>query len=272
MKNEIAALIIYLGFSISACVLSVKKKVGIGLTTVVLGFSLLSGLLIVNYDFVKIIRWKGLEIETFERQVDKIKKDALEKIEKQVEKHKKDIENLSTEMNKRKQEVETLSKNTQKYAFFMVDPFNGSASTGGGHARGGSWATSTDIGDSMTKARRHLDEKQYDKALRVADDILKLFPEFPGAVYLKFLAYKSKGNQNEALKFANSLINKISEYGFSEIKPNSIADVYKYVMNNRLQNNDKEGATQIASKAAKYWPDDKDFLRQIKVEPVESSR
>ncbi len=38
MKNEIAALIIYLGFSISACVLAVKKKVGIGLTTVVLGF------------------------------------------------------------------------------------------------------------------------------------------------------------------------------------------------------------------------------------------
>lgn len=261
--KEVIGLIIFLSFSIIIIYLAVNKQIGTGLASILLGFSILSGFGIANYDLIKKIKWKDIEIETFEREINKIKQDALEKIEREVEKHKKEIEDLTIETNRRREELEILSKNTQKYAFFVIDPFTGTASTGGGHARGGSWATPTDIGNMMGKARTHLDNKQYELALKAADEIEQIFPNFPGAVYMKFLVNKSKGNDKEALELANSLINQISEYGFTEIRPDNMAAVYKYVINHKLQSNQKEEALKIAKEALKHWPDDNDFVKQV---------
>ena len=262
--KEIIALIIFLSFSIITVYLAVNNQISESLTCIILGFSILSGLAIANYDIVKKFKWKYMEIETFERKVDKIKKDALDKIEKEVDKHKNRITDLTIEANKRKREVEILSKNTLKYAFFSIDPFTGRASTGGGHAEGVSWASPTDIGSLIGKGRSNLNDKKYDLALKAADEIDQIFPHFPGAVFTKFLVYKEMGEDNKAFEFANTLINQISEYGFSDITQNDIADAYKYVINIKTANNQENGAIEVAKKALKHWPDDSDFLNIIK--------
>ena len=111
----------------------------------------------------------------------------------------------------------------------------------------------------MSKARTEINNENYLIALTTADEIEKMFPEFPGVLYIRFLAYKNTGKKSIAFDIANDIINIISEYKFASIAPNAISDVYKYAINERLSKDDREGAIKIAEMALIYWPNDLDF-------------
>lgn len=83
--KEIIALIVFLSFSIITTYLAANKQINTGLATVLFVFAILSGIAISNYDFIKRIKWKDFEIETFEREVNKIKDEALTKIHNEVQ-------------------------------------------------------------------------------------------------------------------------------------------------------------------------------------------
>ncbi|MCF8085026.1 MAG: hypothetical protein K9M96_18255 [Deltaproteobacteria bacterium] len=63
--KEIVALIVFLSFSIITTYLAANKLISAGLATVIYVFAILSGVAISNYDFIKRIKWKNFEIETF---------------------------------------------------------------------------------------------------------------------------------------------------------------------------------------------------------------
>ncbi len=77
---------------------------------------------------------------------------------------------------------------------------------------------------------------------------------------MRFLVYKGKGNNTEAYEFANRIINQIAEFGLSEIRYTGVADVYKFAINKKLANGQKDEAKEIAKKASEIWQSDKDFL------------
>lgn len=170
---------------------------------------------------------------------------------------------MNTKGEKTKIEIEKLTENALKYAFFVIDPFTGTATTGGGHANGMAWATTTDLGRLMVKAQTQLNNKRYGLALETTHEIEKVFPGFPGAIYIKFLTYKETNQHKKVLEKANELIAIISEYEFSNISQDKIADVYKYVIKYELSNNKKSKASEIAKKALELWPNDTEIKSAI---------
>jgi len=111
--KEIIALIVFLGLTIIFIYLAVDKKIGVGLTSVFLIFSLCTGLLIANFDIVKRLKWKGLEIETFERQVEQVKNDAIESI-------KNEVANLTKKAEDAKAQIESLNQASNKLALLLT--------------------------------------------------------------------------------------------------------------------------------------------------------
>ncbi len=83
--KEILALLFSVCFAIGTFYLATTKKIDLKITMVFLVFTLIGGLLIANYDIIKRIKWKDVEIETFERRVTEVKEQALEEIRKKAE-------------------------------------------------------------------------------------------------------------------------------------------------------------------------------------------
>jgi len=253
--KEIIPLVVFLSFAITTFFLAVNKHIDTVLAIIMFVFTILSPIVIANLEFIKRIRWKDLEIETFGRKVDKITDEALAKIEKEVSLHKENIENLTTKAQETKTEVERLNRETLKYSFFVMDPFTGLANTGGGHAIGVTYATETDLGKLILKAQEQIKNKQYDPAEITTHDIENIFPNYPGAAYIKFLIYRETGQKDETLNNANRIIDFISEFNISNIRP-EICDVYKHAIQWNLSNSKESNAKKIAKKALMFWPED----------------
>lgn len=111
--KDIIALIVFLSLTIIFIYLAVTKRIGVGLTIVFLAFTLLSGLSIANVDIVKRLKWKGLEIETFERQVEQVKNDAIESI-------KNEVASLTTKAEDAKAQIESLNHASNELALLLT--------------------------------------------------------------------------------------------------------------------------------------------------------
>ena len=111
--KDIIALIVFLSLTFFFIYLAVEKRIGVGLTIVFLTFAILSGLSISNSDIVKRLKWKGLEIETFERQVEQVKNDAIESI-------KNEVANLTKKAEDAKAQIESLNHASNELALLLT--------------------------------------------------------------------------------------------------------------------------------------------------------
>lgn len=93
--KELLGLLFLICFSVVTFYLAITKQIDFKLTVVFLLFSLGGAFLIPNHDIIKRVKYKDIEIETFERKVTQIKNDALEEIRKDVEKQKKSLAQLA---------------------------------------------------------------------------------------------------------------------------------------------------------------------------------
>lgn len=78
--REIIGFLFAVCFGTVTVYLVATKQIDIKTTVACLVFAILGGVLIPNHDVIKKIRWRDLEIETFERQVMAVKEEALEEI------------------------------------------------------------------------------------------------------------------------------------------------------------------------------------------------
>ena len=98
--KEIIALLFLLCVTVITFYLSVTKQIDTKLTAIFLGFSIIGGFLMANHDLIKKVRYKDMEIETFQSQVTQIKKEAIDDIHKDVENQKKALTNVAETMTK----------------------------------------------------------------------------------------------------------------------------------------------------------------------------
>lgn len=83
--KEIFALLFFICFAGGTFYLTTTRKIDLKTTMAFLVFTLIGGLSIANYDIIKKVKWKDVEIETFERQVTEVKGQALEEIRREAE-------------------------------------------------------------------------------------------------------------------------------------------------------------------------------------------
>ena len=98
--KEILGLLFPVCIAVTTIYLSVTKRIGTKLTVIFLIFSLVSGFLIANYDVIKKVKYKDVEIETFERKVTQIKEDAIDDIRSDVEKQKRSLATVADTLTK----------------------------------------------------------------------------------------------------------------------------------------------------------------------------
>ena len=98
--KEIICILFLVCFGVVTLYLSVKKQIDTKLTAFFLIFSLLGSFLIANYDIIKKVKYKDLEIETFERKVTHIKEGAIEEIRSDVENQKHSLATVADTLTK----------------------------------------------------------------------------------------------------------------------------------------------------------------------------
>lgn len=114
MKETIAFIVLFLVSSI-AIYTRLKNKAGNTLLGMLLTFALVSFFVIYNVDVIKSLKWQGLEVESFKRDVETIKDTALSGIKRQIDAMKADAKATEVNLDKQKQELETVI-NTSKQA------------------------------------------------------------------------------------------------------------------------------------------------------------
>jgi len=97
--KEIVALLFLISMVAITLYLTTTKQIGASVAVLFFCVSILGGLAIANYDFIRTLKWKGLEIQTFRGEVDSIKVEALESIRVEVESQKASIRLLITNAN-----------------------------------------------------------------------------------------------------------------------------------------------------------------------------
>ena len=115
--KEIIALLVFILVAAITIYLSVTKQITIRLTITFLVFAIFSGLAVANYDFLKKMKWKDFEIETFERKVQSVKEIALEEIHKEIDSQKESIKLLISNANNIQEKIEVqkqIIKKTQE--------------------------------------------------------------------------------------------------------------------------------------------------------------
>lgn len=97
--KAIVALLFLVSIVVITLHLTTKKQIGVLVAVLFFCVAILGGLAIANYDFIKTLKWNGLEIQTFRGEVDSIKGEALASIRAEVESQKASIRLLITNAN-----------------------------------------------------------------------------------------------------------------------------------------------------------------------------
>ncbi len=115
-------LLVFLCTAAITVYLAATKKIDTKLTVILLGFAVVSGFVVANYDVIKRLKvsGEGLEIETAKREIGEAKSKALTEIEREVEGHKESItmlirtgNELSGTLEKQKSIVNEMIKKAQ---------------------------------------------------------------------------------------------------------------------------------------------------------------
>ena len=108
--KETIAILFGICLTIFTLYLIVTKQIDSKMSVVLFLFALIGGLGIANYDLIKRIKWKGLELETYERKVQDIKDGALQEIEQEVANHKQSIALLIANLNDTREKIDAQRK------------------------------------------------------------------------------------------------------------------------------------------------------------------
>jgi len=90
--------------------LIITKKIDWKISAVLLVFALIGSLGIANYDIIKRIKYKDIELETYERQVQTLKEDVLQEIKRDVVNHKDSISLLIASLNDTRAKIDIERK------------------------------------------------------------------------------------------------------------------------------------------------------------------
>lgn len=110
MSKETVAILFGVCVTIFTLYLIVTKQIDAKISAVLLIFALIGGLGIANYDIIKRIKWKDIELETYERKVQDIKEGALHEIEREVINHKESISLLIANLNDTREKIDAQRK------------------------------------------------------------------------------------------------------------------------------------------------------------------
>jgi hypothetical protein len=99
MIKESIALLIFLAMVGLTLYLTLKKQLTTTLTIVLLVFSLLAGLAIANYDLLRTAKWEIPGLPVFRGQVNWIKDQALEDLQKEADLQRQTLKPLIADMN-----------------------------------------------------------------------------------------------------------------------------------------------------------------------------
>ena len=108
--KAIVGLLFGICLTIVAVYLATTKQIETSVTVVLLTFAILGGLAVANFDLIKSIKWKDVEVTTYAERVEEIKSDALQEIEASVRGHKESIRLLMTSLNDTRQTIEVQRK------------------------------------------------------------------------------------------------------------------------------------------------------------------
>ena len=108
--KETIAILFGICLTIFTLYLIVTKQIDAKMSVALFLFALIGGLGIANYDLIKRIKWKGLELETYERKVQDIKDGALQEIEQEVANHKQSITLLIANLNDTREKIDAQRK------------------------------------------------------------------------------------------------------------------------------------------------------------------
>ena len=111
--KETIAILFGICLTVFTLYLIVTKQIDSKMSVVLFLFALIGGLGIANYDLIKRIKWKGLELETYEREVQNIKDGALHEIEQEVANHKQSISLLIAKLNDTREKIDAQRKDVE---------------------------------------------------------------------------------------------------------------------------------------------------------------
>ena len=101
----IIGIIFIISFVILSIILHIKKKIAPTVTIALLLFSILGGFAIANIDIIERVKWKDVEVETYERQVADIKDRAINELKNEIAVQKESIENVIANAEKLKNQL-----------------------------------------------------------------------------------------------------------------------------------------------------------------------
>jgi hypothetical protein len=99
--------------------LAVVHGVGVGLTTVILAFAVVAGLVIVNYDTIERIKALGVDVKRARQEVADAKNAAIEEIQRDVQRQKDEIGLLLEFARRTREERLHCSANASKRSLRM---------------------------------------------------------------------------------------------------------------------------------------------------------
>jgi len=108
--KETVAILFGVCLTIFTLYLIVTKQIDAKMSVILLIFALIGGLGIANYDIIKRIKFKDIELETYERKVLDIKEGALHEIEREVVNHKESISLLIADLNNTREQIDAQRK------------------------------------------------------------------------------------------------------------------------------------------------------------------
>lgn len=108
--KEFAALFVLLAFALSTARLAVKKKIGIALTVVFLTFSIVAGLAVANYDWIRSARWEVPDILGFRSQIAEVKNEAVKQLTADIESRQGALDTLLSELEETRRKVDSQKK------------------------------------------------------------------------------------------------------------------------------------------------------------------
>jgi ABC-type transporter Mla subunit MlaD len=104
--QPLIACLIFCAVAASAIYWAVTKRIGLGLTTILLCFSIVSGFMVANYDLVRKLRWGAIEVETAKREITEAKESAIKEIATEVKEQKESIKLLISNANDTREKME----------------------------------------------------------------------------------------------------------------------------------------------------------------------
>jgi hypothetical protein len=119
--KTLVALIVFVIIAGLTIYLAVTKKIGPGLTTILLVFSLAAGSVIDNHDLIKKLKLWGMEVETAKREITEAKESAIKEIMTEVKEQKESIQLLMSnaketheKMEKQKESLTAMGSDIEK--------------------------------------------------------------------------------------------------------------------------------------------------------------